>query len=362
MPTLPPITAGSITGINGLKDRPVYFLKLNNAPTPNLVVKGDAPGKTDGAAADAAVSIKWGSKLMKNVNNASVNVKIMTPDEIAVFKAFATTQFPNTSTQFLALSETCTWVKMPFVDGLSDADFLTEDKQGPVINLIKRNIQKFSDDAVWTDLGKVVAVDIFNGNNDRFDIFTGKWMNYGNVMFLAAGPTAVIGLDAFDPNSGESNLNTGPAHDALNVLIDPGARQAFARACVTSVGATMKRELGGNKKVAPYHSITVRVYGTEAVSIDIATMEQLFLAFAPSFAQGITTGAADLKRYLVAKVQQYTQQNRALPQGVVDRLTWLNWMPAPDRPAGNAPRFTPSQMQAQSRYHGSRHRRLGDNG
>jgi len=40
--TVPQITAGSINGVTGLSERPVYFLKVNGSPTPNLVVKGDA--------------------------------------------------------------------------------------------------------------------------------------------------------------------------------------------------------------------------------------------------------------------------------------------------------------------------------
>ena len=98
----------------------------------------------------------------------------MTDGEIQIFKQFAQANFAQNTNQYGSLSATCTWVKMPFVDGVSDAYFLNEDKN-PVQSLIKRNIQKFSDDAVWlTDLGKVVAVDIFNGNNDRFDIFSGR--------------------------------------------------------------------------------------------------------------------------------------------------------------------------------------------
>ena len=184
-------------------------------------------------------------------------------------------------------------------------------------------------------------------------------MNYGNIMFLAGmARTSVIGLDMYDPNSGQSNLTARGGFEPLNILIEPGARHEFARKCVTSVGATMKRELGGNRKVPPMAYISVKFFGTEVVPIEVATMENLFLAFAPCFEQGITRGATNLKQYLLLKVQQYKVQGRALPQGIIDRMMWLNWMPAPDRPATNAPGRTPQQMQAQARYHGSRHRHL----
>src|SRR5581483_11597011 len=81
---------------------------------------------------------------------------------------------------------------------------------------------------VWQELGKVVAVDIFNGNCDRFNIETGKWQNYGNVMFLNAGQTPVIGLDTFE---------------ALLILNKPARRKAFAGLCTKSVGTAMKFEL-----------------------------------------------------------------------------------------------------------------------
>ncbi|HTS26470.1 MAG TPA: hypothetical protein VMH81_11395 [Bryobacteraceae bacterium] len=48
---------------------------------------------------------------------------------------------------------------------------------------IEELIPKLSSDAVWGERGKVVAVDIFNGNSDRFNIQTVAWKYQGNVMF-----------------------------------------------------------------------------------------------------------------------------------------------------------------------------------
>src|SRR3954447_25517248 len=180
--TVPTITAGSITGLTALPNRPIYFLKLNGAAAVSLVVKGDAPPNIDGGPAnpDAPISIKWGSKLMKNVNNDLVNVKIMTPLEVGIFKQYAQANLVNGSKPYNNLDVNYTWVKMPHAAGLSDAQMTDEVTKKPIQSLIKRNIQTFSDAEIWVDLGKIVAVDIFNGNNDRFDIATGKWMNYGN--------------------------------------------------------------------------------------------------------------------------------------------------------------------------------------
>ena len=73
MNTVPTITPGSITGIGGLTVRPVYFLRLNGANNPSLVVKGESN------VSHGATSVAWGAKLMKNVNDIQVNTKMMTP-------------------------------------------------------------------------------------------------------------------------------------------------------------------------------------------------------------------------------------------------------------------------------------------
>src|SRR4051812_8276721 len=105
--TVPMITPGSISAMTGLAKRPVYFLTLNHGAGPSVVVKGDAAG--------ADVSIKWGSKLMKNVNDTQVNTKIMTPTEITVFTQFGNATFAANTPQKMNLAGGYTWVKMPFV-------------------------------------------------------------------------------------------------------------------------------------------------------------------------------------------------------------------------------------------------------
>jgi len=204
------------------------------------------------------------------------------------------------------------------VAGMSDAEYYTEDND---LNLkaIKQNIQKFSDAAVWTDLGKVVAVDIFNGNSDRFDVSTGDWVNKGNIMFLGAGhghTTAVVGLDTFDPNSGDQgNLSTGGGFDALKVLVDGGRRNTYAMNCVKSVGRQMKRALEAAGNNSHIKIASQGVDGAVIITIQFATMEDLFAGYAADFAQGIAAGADQLRTYLQNKARQY----------------------APPRPAGRPP-------------------------
>jgi hypothetical protein len=342
------ITPGSITQMGGLSKRPVYFLNLNGSPNPSIVVKGDTAG--------ADVSIKWGSKLMKNVNNDQVNTKILTPVEIAEFKRVALATFAAGTPQHNnASAGNYTWVKMPFVPGLSDAGFLTEDDT-PKARQIKETMAKLLDSATWNQLGQVVAVDIFNGDNDRFQVLggspnpLGSWNNKGNLMFVAAGPTKVIGLDTYDPASDRSNLTTAGHFDELRILIDPVRRNAFALACVKDVGAELK-------KTFRFADVTLEGRTTitlppppgqpNPVTVNVAQMQDLYVTYMPNFSAGIATGADKLKTYLRGKVQQYAPPPPAprfqlgghrggpppapapplktIPQGVKDRMQFLGW-------------------------------------
>ncbi|HEX3877489.1 MAG TPA: hypothetical protein VHW24_10915 [Bryobacteraceae bacterium] len=334
MPSVQPIVAGSITKITGLKERPVYFLTLNNAPKPSVVVKGDAEKP------DSAVSIAWGSKLMKNVQNEWVNTKIMTPAEIDVFKNAAWAAFAQNTPQYDNVKPggmSYCWVKMPFVEGLSDAEFYNDDY---TINLkqIKELIKRLSDAAIWAELGKIVAVDIFNGNSDRFAVDPqgasklGTWTNRGNIMFLGAGhnhTTPVIGLDTFDPNSQVGNLKSGGGHENLKILIDQVKRNEFAKACVRSVGEQIRCKLADSGHHGHFRIAVQGADGPNIITIPIKGIDYLFDAYADDMAAGITLGADQLKLYLQGKVRQYTpaRPNVALP--------------APPRPANLPPGVQP---------------------
>jgi len=340
-----PITAGSISGMTGLAIRPVYFLKMNGSAQPNLVVKGEAQHHLNISDEDALVSIKWGSKLMKNVNNPQVNTKIMSATEVGVFKAAAAAAFALGSPQALNAAQPYKWVKMPMVLGLSDAE-IYDDSNNPSIKDIKANVPAFLSDAVWHDLGTVVAVDIFNGNSDRFDISSGFWQNKGNVMFLAGGATSVIGLDTFDPNAqNQANLASKGGFDELKILTDKTKRDAFALKCTQSVG----KELARAATKAGLGRFVAKVPGLNnaTISFDPDAMKKLYEPYAPIFAQGIEDGAGALRQYLQGKAQQYApprawrtarpgqnarvaigrgrHDGKRLPAGVQARMTYLGW-------------------------------------
>lgn len=283
---------------------------------------------------------------MKHVNNALVNTKIMTPAEIAEFRRAVQAIFPPDSDQYFRATDVrarYTWVKMPMVEDLSDADFLPPGK-GIDTAVVKQNIKKLSDDAAWLDLGNVVAVDIFNGNSDRFDIEDGEWVNKGNIMFLTGGQTKVIGLDTFDPQAQRSNLVAHGGYDELRILVEEKRRLEFARACVRSVAMKTKKELekGGVALIAFLSDSNP----PERVRILVATMDTLFDPYAEVFARGIKEGADTLKQYLQAKIRQYRIPRPApLPPPPLmqnrPRLIPSGALPPPPPRAQNPPRPIP---------------------
>lgn len=363
--SVPTFDANAITGMTGLKDKPVFFLKLNHSPTPTVVVKGDSSN------AAAEVAIQWGSKLMKNVQNGLTNTKILSSIEQLAFYTAVMKYLPAQSREYANSTLQKTWVKMTFVPGLSDADFLN-DKAKLDPDHLAQVIPKLAEAKAWEDLGKVIAVDIFIGNSDRFSVDPvkdppGTWVNRGNLMFLTAGqPTRVIGLDMFDPNGAQqSDLRARGGFETLKVLTDPAARDRFARTATKSVGAEMNRRMRGINLA----SINVPVQTLDGLQYTAITQQEvsdLFIVFANDLSRGIEAGARDLKQYLTAKVQQYhvvmpVGQNvapmpvlpntpaarniavgtarvapparpgvsapaKTIPQGILDRMRYLGWL------------------------------------
>lgn len=358
MNTVPIITPALITGMSGNDQRPVYFVHLGGSATPTLTVKGEA--KKD----DGEISIKWSSKLMKNVNDQQVNTKVMSSSEINLFKAAAKRFLHAEPKKLRALNvSNLTWVKMPYLQGLSDADFWKKDSAGDykiIPTDVKKILQKFSDPSVWTQLGKIIAVDLFNGNGDRFTS-AGHWQNMGNVMFQnQAGGIKVVGLDTFDPNSHSSNLTTMTPHSngELDVLKNMLNMRNFAESVIDSVEGEIIRGL--NKSGAA--SFTVLSNG-DPVKID-KNSSGFLTGYTDDLVSGLQQGANDLKIYLQRKQLEYHRtkplpqipqrpggppnkplpmlpgqrvaapnypapqplgQQKTIPQGILDRMRYLGW-------------------------------------
>lgn len=344
MNTVPTITPGSITGMTGNDQRPVYFLKMGAGAQPTLTVKAEQK-KPDGE-----ISIKWSSKLMKNVNDSQVNTKIMSANEILLFKISARNFLAGEPNKLLALNENnIIWVKMPYLQGLSDANFWREDSRGfllptPALSSdVKNVLLKFSQSSVWTQLGKILAVDLFNGNADRFTS-NGDWQNKGNVMFQnqGAGVIKVVGLDTFDPNSHSANLTIKTDHSNAELIIlkTIPAMSVFAQKVIASV----EQEICAGLRMANQNYFMVRS-NDHLIKIE-SDSEGFLMSYKVDLVSGLIEGVNDLKIYLQAKKTSYQQRNNAQAQQPGNRIGGgpPNYPPPlPPRRQGGPPNRPPPQ-------------------
>jgi hypothetical protein len=262
--------------------RPVYLLAL--AGGQQCVVKGE---KSQHASASA--SIKWGSKLMKNVASPEVNVKVLTQPEIQTFAAAGRhflagdRDFPT----YIQFGTQIVWTKMPYIAGLSDSDVY---KKGPAAaDAIYDRLTKAS---FWEGLGRILAVDLFVGNFDRFDE-NGDFVNHGNLFFtdVGAGKFRVIGLDFFsarDVATGQSDLKlaTDGAYGHLQILRDQTSRRQYATNVITGIQRALLKE-------NPTATYNLMERDTWLVMLE----------------GGIVAGANELRNYLQGKISSYARAN-----------------------------------------------------
>lgn len=250
----------------------------------------------------AKVSIVWTSKTMKNVSHNLVNVKLMQDPEIDEFKRAVRARL-ITPDSLMHIDRQLNWVKMLKVNDLTDTSYeetvggFTRDNQLKV----KKTVKMLLDETKWFDLGKVAAVDLFNGNNDRFDR-EGYWVNKGNIMFVN---NVVIGMDTWDPSGtnaggGFSNLAVGGGYEELRILIDPALMRQYAHNITSNVGIELGRALARTEATA----FTIIVNG-QRFQADSTSIRTLYLDYATNFQQGLAAGAQQLRVYLQGKVRQY---------------------------------------------------------
>ncbi|MEQ1764977.1 MAG: hypothetical protein ABL984_17755 [Pyrinomonadaceae bacterium] len=350
MPKIPMITNAVVLN-KAIDGRPVYFVTVAGE---ELVVKAEH-GQIDkqaGTEIDAAVSIHWGAKLMKNINNELTSIKIMKQEEIDHFLAAALAKFnqPNyVGPRHLGLLEEqvrnhVTWVKMRSVAGLNELE-LTAKVEGlnnrqATPELLKKAFNTLSDPNAWVQLGKIIAVDVFNGNNDRFDIPSGRFLNPGNFFFIKpANVSQMLGLDTFSPNMGQMvNLRSGRDEsigDHLNILAGGLPLKEFAARCTRSVGKSMATEMrnrgasDGNGGFVANPIISLPISQDERITLSADEVEISFDDYTEYFARGLEQGAQELKLYLKGKMQKYKLPGnpKTMPPGIIARMLYLNWHP-----------------------------------
>ncbi len=90
------------------------------------------------------------------------------------------------------------WIIMDFQKGLKDLEGLMK---SPDLSQIFRTLTDLQKDSNLAALGRILAVDMFLGNNDRFDLERGGITNPGNVFFVSEnGAYTLHGIDPVSPN------------------------------------------------------------------------------------------------------------------------------------------------------------------
>ncbi len=248
--------------------------------------------------------LQFGGDLMRNVSH-HVSVEMCKPAELYAIRGLADRYYTPPDKASLTRryltdlidSQMFVFYKMPFVENLKKlSESLKLGKGAKVLGKLKM------DRGALFELGKVVAIDLFIGNDDRF-MFDGRIANEGNIAFQKNMEKRYVpvGLDFY--RGGEpSNLAAPPPGDwhwGGRALRDRQAINTFAARAIDSLNECFRRELGNN------YPISMMLDQTNTTT----------------FAFGITKGIESLKSDLLVKLRL----GRGLPPGVVARMDLLGW-------------------------------------
>ncbi len=216
------------------------------------------------------------------------------------------------------------YYKMPFADQLSD---ITKGTPALTLLRLKKPPALFS-------FGKIVAVDLFIGNNDRFNAM-GELVNAENLLFQQIdGNITPVGLDFFQAQG-----------EAANLLVGPPDHQ------VISAKKRVFKYLWGGENLLNENNL--RFFAEKAINslndyFSQQNMRQVRTLLGPDdvaeFVNGMREGIRDLKQFLATR--------GGLPEGVRIRMDKLNWPynPAlPARPSKPAPYYKPANANGNRR-------------
>ena len=332
---------------------PVYLVRLADNPTKlayDVVVK--AEDKLPAGIQQSQVTIQWGAKLMKNINNRQVDTKAMANEETLAF----TTAVQSKCDESVRASVTAItpdghiWTKMLFVPGLEGADYFAGPKDRRYVDLekISRAAVRMLDANRWIEFGKIIAVDIFNANNDRCLVVPelsgacyAQIANLGNMMFNDTG--SMIGLDTYFRNR-FANLYAAPENlEDLNFLLplkDKAARKKFAQVTTGSFGVRLKEGIkdptissgtetgmrASAKGSFDFLMTDPKTHHGSVKNVPFNELDKLFVPYAVHFEEGIRLGAEQLRRYLLTKHGDPKRPREFLPAGIWARMQYLKWV------------------------------------
>lgn len=219
---LPIIRAANITQIKclGLDDtatnrkygrsRPVFKVTFEGEEEP-IVVKAETKNRGSQEKPRSAV---FASLIMEAVD-PKIKFELLTRDEIMEItrvraECFLPEGRDNVAMNYLhALAEEPSFflTKLAFIPQLRSLESKLTKVDAKSVQRAEKLVARMSTTPALVQLGKIIAADLFNGNNDRFDT-QGNLINLGNVMFEKMGDKSYVpvGLDHLDPHSSVTNL------------------------------------------------------------------------------------------------------------------------------------------------------------
>jgi hypothetical protein len=236
-----PIVSGDIYHIKMFKDLKVFL--LIGADNDKVVIKTDAVH---------APQIKSANPIIKAIA-PSAKLKILTPPELAAVKQACETyeylareykewgidwnadEAPAVKSLKESLGFGFPFVKMEAVN-VTDLSGALESRLGGDKRDIRTFTATLNASGGLETLGKIIAVDMFNGNTDRFypgsastktvggvDFNLKCLVNVGNVFHVNTAAGSEVGaLDFVDPNSMFKNIN-----QALSDIEEPGDKKTW---------------------------------------------------------------------------------------------------------------------------------------
>jgi hypothetical protein len=295
--------------------RPVFLVTFRD--NSELVVKGEFIGRM--SSVNTAMSAKWAGKLMRQVS-PDVSAKPVLPYELDHIKFLDGDQFfpPADLTRSYILGaiqdRAFTFYKMPYVAQMYGADKM----DGRLLYALLRVLRAGGNEIF--ELGRITAVDLFNGNNDRFD-FRGPtvFLNRSNLLFKVSGGTFIpVGVDFLHAESGSANLMAAPDSTWFGVRLQSKPTMRFA----------------ADQMIAVLNDF----FRTEFQGISEA--ELISPKATDKFLEGMLAGVASLRTYLSKRM---AKSKETMPVGVRKRMEALGW----DQPwTGAAPAVVAAPVAA----------------
>ena len=317
------IIAKDVAEVMQMNDRQLVFkFRFTGNPPTFMIVKAEWRGSSV-SQAHAAPSVAWASKLMQRAT-PGMDVELLANDELSALKWISPRAFKpfQARDRLLGSCDGNVVYKMPFFETLRDANSLNQKgKARKLLSKLKGNSEMLQ------MLGKIVAVDLFNGNLDRFNL-KGAVENPTNIFFVKNGDKSYtpVGVDFVHLQREAADLigpppvaDRGPQNIDIQwggpILMNDQTRAVYAAQCIAGLNNMFRTALLGD---GPVHPQELLLYSDQV-----------------EFATGLRKGVKKLQKYLAQEAV-----HGRLPAGILTRMELLNWtwsMPGPARPQAATP-------------------------